>query len=80
MKQTILITMLCFISGTLFSVSAQETYKHPRFRVSASGGLGYMIAKGTTSYGSGDINKEKSKNLNGISVGRPHSMPMHIIF
>jgi hypothetical protein len=63
MKQTILITMLCFISGTLFSVSAQETYKHPRFRVSASGGLGYMIAKGTTSYGSGDINKEKIKKF-----------------
>jgi len=63
MKRKLLITV-CLLVNLLFSLSAQTEFKTPRFRFSASGGLGYMIAEGNTSSTSSIVNTEKVKQFN----------------
>lgn len=62
MKQKILLpTLLLLIS---VSLSAQTEYKIPRLRISTSGGLGYLVAEGSTGDAGSIVNVEKITQFN----------------
>lgn len=73
MKNKLLIAII-LLTGITFSLSAQENHKTPKFRINASGGLGYLTASGQQDI-KGVMNKDVldkanknlrlAKNLNG---------------